>query len=224
MIVKTSPKSSPKERTLTSEVTSVRSCPSPFFSFSFGEGVRRTDEVRGWGKVFKTLLLLSLFVFSCGKNDPAKVNKLSKTEVLKEVSTGVDAIYSDSAHVKARLITPKLVRFITDPIVEMPIGLKVNFYDKSLKINARLKADYGIRYLSKGITVVRKNVEVVNLKGDTVKTEELTWDENTDKVHSNKFVRVKTKDEIILAEGFESDISFSKYTFYKIRGTIAIRE
>ena len=50
------------------------------------------------------------------------------------------------------------------------------------------------------------------------------WDEKKDKVFSEKFVRVRTEDEIIKSEGFESDPSFSEYRFKNIKGIINLHE
>lgn len=165
-----------------------------------------------------------LIMISCKKNDPKEVEALTKKTIPTEMATGIEAIYSDSAKVRAKLSAPVMVRTLTDsPVVEMPKNLEILFYDANLKVTSKLRANYGIRYIKRNITKVKGNVVVVNVKGDTMNTEEMTWNETTDKVTSNKFVKVKTKEEIILAEGFESDINFTKYVFYKIKGTIAVK-
>jgi LPS export ABC transporter protein LptC len=171
------------------------------------------------------LLLAAIISTACKKNDPKEVEALTIKATPTEVATGVEAIYSDSAIVKARLTAPVMIRSLTDsPVVEMPKGVEVLFYDKNLKVNSKLRANYGIRYVMRNITITRGNVVVVNVKGDTMNTEELIWHEATERVTSKKFVKVKTKEEIILAEGFESDVNFTKYTFYKIKGTISIKQ
>ncbi len=170
---------------------------------------------------------LALLCFlSCVKNDLKQVEELSRKEVPVEISTGIEVIYTDSALLKAKLKAPEMRRYLSeeDPKLEMPKGLYVEFFDKSGNVNSRLRGDYGIRFINKNLTKVTGDVEVVNLQGDTMNTEELWWDETTEKVYSQKFVKVKSKEEIILAEGFESDVTFTKYTFYKIKGIIAVKE
>ncbi|RYD78945.1 MAG: LPS export ABC transporter periplasmic protein LptC [Sphingobacteriales bacterium] len=178
-------------------------------------------------RLYRALLIMMFAIFACDKNDLKQVEELSKAKTIPvEVSTGIDVIYTDSALLKARLKAPEMRRYLSeeDPKIEMPKGVYVEFYDKAGAVNSRLRGDYGIRFLSKNLTKITGDVEVINLKGDTMNTEELWWDETKEKVYSQKFVKVKTKDEIILAEGFESDVTFSKYTFYKIKGVIAVKD
>lgn len=166
------------------------------------------------------------FLYSCRDNDLNVVESLTGNMATPaEISTGVEMIYSDSAKVKAKLNAPEMLRFTIDnPRIELNKGLKIEFYDSALRVTSYLQANRGIRYTDKALTELRGNVHVVTLKGDTLDTEELFWNERTNKVHSTKFVKVKTKSEVILAEGFESDITFNKYTFYKIKGIISVKD
>lgn len=160
---------------------------------------------------------------ACVKNDVKEVEKITKKSVPAEVSTGIEAIYSDSAKVKAKLNAPEMIRFLTkDPTIEMRKGLDVIFYKGELQEESRLRANYGLRYVNTGLTKVSGNVRVLNVKGDSLNTEEMFWDEPRQKIYSKKLVTVKTKSEIIISEGFESDIGFNDYTFYKVKGRIPV--
>lgn len=176
---------------------------------------------------FKSIIIgmsfLAMGLSACKKNDLKVVEDITKQSVPAEYSTNVEVIYSDSARVKARLTAPNMVRYLTkDPSLEMPKGLYVQFYDENLKVKSWMKADYGIRYLNTGITRVSGHVQVRNIKGDSLNTEEMFWDERKEKVYGNKFVTVKTKTQVILADGFESNISFTNYTFHNIKGIIQL--
>jgi LPS export ABC transporter protein LptC len=187
---------------------------------------QKIDLKDKWVKIIAAVIILFVIfiLFFTPKNDIAKVNALTKAVPPTEVATGVEVIYSDSAVIKAKLNTPKMIRYISnDPVMEMPNGLNVLFYDKAFNVNSKLRSNYGIRYVVKHLTILRGNVVVVNAKGDTMNTEELVWHEDKDKRVSDHFVKVKTKDEIILAQGFESDLNFTHYTFYKIKGTIKVK-
>lgn len=169
------------------------------------------------------LFLLSGLLTSCFKNDIKEVEKITQNRVPAEVATDIEAIYSDSAKVRADLKAPEMIRTITkDPTIEMPKGLHVIFYKNILEEETRLRADYGIRYINTGLTRVSGDVQVSNAKGDTLNTEELFWSEPKQKIYSQKLVKVKTKSEIIIAEGFESDVGFNDYTFYKVRGRVPL--
>ena len=123
------------------------------------------------------MLLLSLF--SCEKANIKKVRILTNEKVYPaEIGKDVEFLYSDSAKVRAKLLTPLMETYYTSqPYVEMPKGIEVTFYDNTGKPNGYLRANYAIRYPNKRIMEVRDDVVVVNVKGDTMNTEHLTWDE-----------------------------------------------
>ena len=142
-----------------------------------------------------------------------------------ETATNIEFVFSDSGVVKAKITAP-LAEFYQgeQDYTEMPKGLQAVFFDLKLNPNAYLYANYGKRITSDRLIELRDSVVVVNLNGDTLNTEELFWNERKDIVYSNRFVRVKTKDQIIFSEGFESDPTFSYYKFYKIKGTISLED
>jgi len=70
----------------------------------------------------------------------------------------------------------------------------------------------------------RKNVVAINQNGDQLNTEHLIWDERREKLLSDEFVKITTKDEIIYGSGFEANQDFSKYKIFNIKGTISIKK
>jgi LPS export ABC transporter protein LptC len=125
--------------------------------------------------------------------------------------------------VKVELTAPVLNRFDNEnPYIEMPKGLRTIFYNERMEVNSRMDAKYGIRYERDQRMEARKNVVVINEKGDKLETEHLIWDERTEKLTSDEFVKITTKDEIIFGNGFEANQDFSKYKIFNIKGTISL--
>lgn len=152
-----------------------------------------------------------------------------------ERTTGVNIIYSDSAKVKANLTAPLLLRFSdnnpkktakTDGSYnEMPKGLKVLFYNDSLKVKSTVTSDYGIQREVQKITELHKNVVATNDKGETFKSEELIWDENTREFYSTKIVSIKLANgSVINGTSFRSNENFSPYTITQTTGTFHVNE
>jgi len=183
-----------------------------------------------WLKINKfslTFLWSVIFAVSCQKNDLEQVNKISGGEDGPiEKGKNVEIIYTDSALLKAQVFAPLMEKYQKEDeaYLEMNEGLKARFYNKAGDVNSFVESNYGIRYINKQKTILRENVEVVNKKGDSLNTEEMVWNEKNDKVYSQKHVRVKTEDEIIFAQGFESNIEFTEYKFYNIKGTVKVEE
>ena len=143
-----------------------------------------------------------------------------------------DAIieYTDSALLKARIEAGTVENFmyfddrgeVEDQKLIMTKGVIATFFDPDGGVNSVLTSQRATRYEKKRITEIESNVVVVNQQGDSLNTEYLLWDEKANTLSSDKKVRVKTQDEIIFAEGFESDVNFTEYTFKKVTGTISL--
>ncbi|REJ85295.1 MAG: LPS export ABC transporter periplasmic protein LptC [Bacteroidetes bacterium] len=170
------------------------------------------------------LFLLVVLIASSCENDLSKVAIYSKGELSPvESAKNIRIIYSDSAKVQVEVTAPELDRYETDnPYFEMKKGLRATFFDEHLRVKSRMDADYGVRYEREQRMEARKNVVVVNEKGETLNTEHLIWDEKNEKLTSNQFVKITTKDEIIYGNGFEANQDFSKYKIFNIKGTISI--
>jgi LPS export ABC transporter protein LptC len=174
---------------------------------------------------FLSLTVFTILLFACNSNtDEAK---LIATDRVLPIETGKDVTinYTDSGYTKARVKAPILERYATDEknYTEMRNGISVDFLNKTGSIESFLKAKYAIRYDREKRMVARNDVVVLNVDGDTLRTEELTWEESTQRVYSNKFVRITTKTEIIMGDGFESDITFKNPKIYKIRGIVNLK-
>lgn len=156
----------------------------------------------------------------------ATVNKItSQKEVSAEAGKDIEVLYSDLGRVKSKLTAPTMLRFHTkEPYTELPDGLKIVFYDENQKVESQLTAGYGISYDKSDQMIARNNVEAINVYGDKLNTEELLWNQKTQKISSEKFVKITTKDEIIFGDGFESNQDLTNYKIKKIRGTIRLKD
>lgn len=177
------------------------------------------------GAALFTLTLLLLFFTSC-ENDLEKVNQVTarNTDPVEQ-GKNIEILYSDSAKIRVKVNAPELKRFVVPkPVVEMPAGVKVEFYDDSLHITSTLTSKYAIRKDNEQIMEAKNDVVVVNTKGEKLNTEHLIWDEKTRKIYSQEFVKITTPDEIIMGEGFESNEDFTKYKIFDIKGIITIHK
>lgn len=147
----------------------------------------------------------------------------NKEELPIETATDLQILYSDSARIKAKVNAPLFERFVgTENYTEMKEGISVEFYDKDGTINSKLTADYATHKTDAKIIEARKNVVVVNIKGEKLNTEFLQWDERTGKIYSNEFVTITTPQNIIYGDGFESDQHFTNYRIFNTKGIISI--
>ena len=175
--------------------------------------------------IFPVILFFLLsFYFSC-ENEMSEIKKISSpNEAQVEVGKKIELLYSSQGKVRARLLAPELLRHRTKtPFSEMPKGLKMYFYNDSMVGESKLTAKYGVTYEKSNEMIVRDSVVVINLKGEILQTEELIWNEQTQKITSSKFVKIQTKDEIIYGDGLEANNDLTNYKIKKIRGTIRLK-
>ena len=167
-----------------------------------------------------------LILCAC-QNDLKQVALItSDAEMPSEIVENVDMTYTDSGKLKAIVHAVLVEHFVdkNDPYLEMPKGVKADFYTPDGIIESNLEANYAINYEKRKIIELKDSVVVVNIKGETLETDKLIWDQNEQKIHTDAPVKITQKDQIIYGEGFESNQNFTQYTVYKIKGIVNLNE
>ena len=174
-------------------------------------------------KLAVTSVLFILSIVSCTRHETANYRSRRTTSAsTKETAENVVIEYTDSGILKAKVHSPLFVgmKQVKNPYIEMPKGVRVEFLKGGTLVESYLTSEYGISYTEKKIIIVRRNVEVLNIKGDTMQTEELIWDQNTGRIHTDKFVVIKTRTQNIWGDGMSSDQTFTDWEINNVRGTI----
>ncbi len=179
--------------------------------------------------IFTFLFFVSLF--SCENNidEVNLVTSVSQQNLPNESVKNVEIIYSDSARVRAKLKSVELNRYSTakKPYMEMPKGLEVVFFNEHRKQQTKLTANYGIGH-ENGNNIqtmeVKNKVVVINEKGEMLETEHLIWNTLTKKIYTDEFVKITTKDEILMGNGLEAEQDFSEYEIKNVKGRIAVKD
>ena len=136
----------------------------------------------------------------------------------------VDILFSDSSVVKVKLTAAKQ-HILENDDMEFPDGIFLQFYDKHGKIISTLKGNSGFYFNKENYYKAEGNVHMINLyTQDELSSEELIWEPNDEKIRTEKFVTIKTEDEIHTGEGLISDQDFVKYKIIKPTGTISIED
>lgn len=167
------------------------------------------------------LIVSCLFVISC-ENDIAEVNEFMKKQTGIEEAVDVNSYMSQDGVMKARLTAPYMLRYLADsPYVEFPKTLHVDFYNDSSRIESTLDALYARYREYENKVFLKDSVVVINLlKGDTLRTNELWWDQNTREFYTDKPVRIHQVDKTIYGRGLRAAQDFSSYDIFNITGTV----
>lgn len=152
------------------------------------------------------------------------MNSLRDTKRLPvDVAKDVEMIYSDSAQIKVLIKSPLMMKYEGEQnYLEMPKGIKAYFYDDDRSVKSFLTANYAVSYEDSKIMEVKKDVVLVNQRGQKLNTEHLVWNQRNKIIYTENFVKITTKDKIMFGDGLESDESFDRWTILKPRGEILV--
>jgi LPS export ABC transporter protein LptC len=170
--------------------------------------------------------LLIVFIAAC-KNDPKEIDALvGKRSIQEDKADEVTIIYSEHGKSRIRMFATEFIRNeIAKPqYVDMRKGLKVEFFDDSMNVESTLTAMYARWYEGKGNVLIRDSVVVVNKKGETLRTEELIWNQNVRKFYTEKFVRINTPDQVMYGDGLEANEDFTWYRIKNPKGTVRVNK
>ncbi len=142
-------------------------------------------------------IVTTLTFFTACENKLEVIEALSDANNKPEISAyNFESLYSDSGHVQVRMVSAEWHQYgsIPKPYKEFPKGLHAYIYDDSLRVKAEISALYVKNYIRENLWEARKNVVVVNQKGDRLNTEELFWDQTRHIIYSKKYCRIVTPD------------------------------
>lgn len=165
-------------------------------------------------------------LFSC-ENSESDIKALTRKTDQRDMSIQLEGFLSQAGVMRARLTSPymeKITPFNSSDTayVEFPRTLHVDFYNEIKEVESRLDSKYGIYYDRLNQIYLRDSVIIISNKGDTVLCEEVWWDQNTQKFHSDKKTIIKSKEiPYYVAEGgFEASQDLKERTLFGTSGKL----
>lgn len=162
------------------------------------------------------LLLVTGLLYSCEEEKKKKTKEY--TGPLMEVAD-LHLTYTDSARLKMILKAPLQLKLQSED-EEFPEGMDVLFYDENGEEEGSLTANYSIYYKEEEKWHLIGNVVLINLQQEkTLKSEELFWKPDEERIWTDKFVQIITPEEIITGKGLVAKDDFSEYEIQEPHGT-----
>ncbi len=163
---------------------------------------------------------LAVLLFSC-ENDINEVRALDTKSTKIETGTMINAYMSTEGKLQAHLTAPVMKRSTSDSnMTEFPKSLHVYLYgDSGKQITTYIFAKYGRHIGTRNLIFLKDSVFIYNINKDTLRTSELYWDQNTNKLYTDKVVwvhQIAPEERYIHAKnGMEaSSTNFNNHTFY----------
>lgn len=169
-------------------------------------------------------MVCSCFFFFACENSQKDIDAETKPKAMVEEAKNIETYLSQGSMLKAKLWAPYMLRFSGDTTyVEFPKSLHVNFFDSLGKVNSHLDAKYGKYYESQSKVYLRDSVLVYNFQGDTLKSPDLWWDQNTQMLYTDKSVWIKRQGTVLIGKnGMESKQDLSDIHIKQASGLVDV--
>ncbi|MFN2394635.1 MAG: LPS export ABC transporter periplasmic protein LptC [Bacteroidales bacterium] len=169
------------------------------------------------------LLGLAMF-FSCSPDLETVETITRKDELPAEAAENLRILYSSHGRIQMIMEAPEMERFEGDePYMELPEGFVMSFFDEFMNETSRISAKYAIQYEKDDLIDARNDVVVENMETlEKLNTEQLIWDRKNETIHSDKFVKVTSGEDVLYGEGFESDDRFTSWSIKEIWGSFSV--
>ncbi|KAA6351569.1 Lipopolysaccharide export system protein LptC [termite gut metagenome] len=177
--------------------------------------------------IIAPIAIVMLFLFSCTGKEKKMGEAITERDSLPVMQTlGVTSLVSDSGITRYRIETEEwLIYDKKKPSYwAFEKGVYLEKFDSLFNIDAIVKADTAYYYDKQKLWKLVSNVHIQNLKGEKYDTDLLYWDQTTQKLYSDKLIRIEQADRIIIGYGFESDQQMIKPVINNIEGVFYINE
>ena len=164
---------------------------------------------------------------SCSNKGKNLADAVSENDTLPTMSSlGVTTLISDSGITRYKIVTKEWIVFDkkSPSYWSFEKGVYLEKFDTLFHIDASIKADTAYYYDKKKLWELRSNVQIQSQRGDKFETELLFWDENKEKVYSDKYIRISQEDKVITGYGFESDQNLTEYQIKNTTGIFTVED
>jgi len=154
-----------------------------------------------------------------------------KEEPALEVATNIESYLSNGGIVKAKLTAPLMLRARKDKnndtnYIEFPRSLHADFYnDSTAQIESWVVSKYGKYYEDHNKVYLKDSVIVITVQGDTLKSQDLWWDQSKGLFYTDNYAEYHGKNQVINGgKGMEATQDLKTITFKEPTGVMNVTE
>ena len=171
--------------------------------------------------VVTLFFITPFFLASCKDDAKSSVNFTYDRETVPTMTTdSVNMLISDSGVIRYRLIakTWDIFEQAKDPHWFYPQGLYLEQFDSVFNVVVTVKADTAWNFTARKLWKLKGHVFVKNIVGETFSSDELFWNQQQQRIYSDKFVKIDRPDKGILQGkgGFEANQQMTEYEFRRV--------
>ncbi len=171
------------------------------------------------------LIISCCFVVSCENDEKVLKEMFDKVSMVEE-AVNINSLISQNGILKARMKAPLMLRYQADTnYYEFPKTINIEFFNDSSIIENRVHARYAKYFDNLNMFFLKDSVVVYNIKGDTLRSSELWYNQALQKYYTDTPVWIHTKDKRIYGEkGLEAGQDLSWYIIKQPTGTALVPE
>lgn len=173
------------------------------------------------------VVVVLLLLFSCSGGETEQIEAvIDRSQIPKLHALDVSTVISDSGITRYRINTPQWDMYDKSnrPYWEFPIGAHFERFDENLKVDANIHCEYAKFMEQEQLWILRGNVRATNIKGELFETEELFWNQRTEKIYSDSLIKITQESYIIIGTGFDSNQEMTSYDVKNTELVIPINE
>lgn len=166
-------------------------------------------------------------MISCSRGKKYYTDAVTCRDSVPGMTTyNIVSLISDSGVMRYKIVADRWDVYdrLTPSMWAFEEGVYLERFADSLTIDATVKADTAYYYDKKKLWELRSNVHIENLQGVIFDTDLLFWDQDREKVWSDRYIRIQEMDRIIIGYGFTSNQQFDRYAIRNTEGVFPIDE
>lgn len=171
-------------------------------------------------------VVMLLLLPSCGKKK-ALADAIDSAQLIPDMnSTEVTTYISDSGMIRYKIITAEwnIYSEVDSPYWAFEKGIYLEKFDTLFNLDASIKADTAYYYEYKKLWKLSSNVHIRSQKGDQFDTELMFWDQKSEKIYSDRFIKIEQPDKILTGYGFESNQQMTEYQIFNNTGIFTVED
>lgn len=165
------------------------------------------------------IAVVMLFLYTaCSNKDKDLLDIRYDPETTPSMNTdSVTMLVSDSGITRYKIITDnwQIYDKAAEPYWFFPKGIYIEQFDSVFEVEAKIVADTAWRYTDKNLWRVKGNVDIRNRQGEMFMSDELFWDQQSQKVYSDKYIEIIRGETELKGYGFESNQEMTEYRIFR---------
>ncbi|MGL6022933.1 MAG: LPS export ABC transporter periplasmic protein LptC, partial [Chitinophagaceae bacterium] len=163
-------------------------------------------------------VLLICIIISCGNSDETLdtiMNPSIQIDRIKNMTT----LITENGRLKMYMYATKLNKYNNDSSrFNFPQGVNMTLYNDSIKPETFCIAKYADYWKKTGLLLLKDSVVIWNTKGDTLMSNELWWDKNTEKIYTNEPIFIHQPGSRMKGTCWRSNDNLTNYSICNMEG------